>query len=363
MTPKRPTFAELAIRGAAARDGTAAGDRVAFELSQLAAARKRTLEQREEATAIGRARAARGAGRELDDDRRAEDPRRARPKQRARAERRSRSLAQSWQARRKRDGDREVAAAERAAEAAFAACGIRHHYRPVPKFAWFAAYVAGCDKNGALALRALRSVGMPEARQKQVLAAAYEPTLYTPRRDVTRGARAAQRRFAPATARELPRRPEEHPGAVRVIQCAVFLWLAKGGSRRRGYSARVRGFGRGLFAALTRSGKDALYGHDQGVPGALVALRSAGFIDYGQPPTTAAVGPLDRGPSGHAYLMYWFRSSPAELELERYHEAVRGVARLPAFERALADLPSWAEWIESRAQAPPVVVDPSSIPF
>lgn len=288
------------------------------------------------------------------------------------AKRRSKTVAGTLQARHEKDVTRAAKAAEAAADKALSTNGIRHSFRPIARVAWWSAYMAGCDRNGALALAALRSCGMPAHRQAQVLKAATEPQVYQPRRDVCRGERAGQQAFKAPGALERPKweadgkRPVSHPAAIRVIQCAVFLWMSRTRTRRGGYMGRVRGFGRGVFAAVCQCGKDAIAGHTDGVPGALVALKQAGFVEYGQPPAEV-VSEFDRGPSGFAYLLFWFRSSPAEMQLEAYHQRVREVASLPYVEQ-LAARPELLELREAAWGATDPPPDPpgfteADIPF
>ena len=247
------------------------------------------------------------------------------------------------------------------ADAALADSGIRHHYRPLPKVAWWGGYMAGCDRNGAMALQALQTVNMPKWRQDQVLEAAYRPLAYQPRRNVCTGERKGQTRYELEDGRELPERGEAHPGAIRVIQCAIFLWLAKVSTRRRGYNHRVHGFGRGVFCSMTGAGKDAIIGHTKGVPGALVALKRAGFVEYSQPPAEK-VREADRGPSGHAYNVYWFRQSRAELELQTAHQVLVEVAKLPPLERMVADPAELTRRLLEQRGPPPDIPE-DQIPF
>lgn len=348
---KLPSILELAERGARANFG----EEGAEALRQSLGAREATLARRAEAEAIGRAQERRGAGRELEADKQAaQGPPRAERKQCERRARRSRRLVSQFQRARKRDGARELTQASAAASTALLNHGIRHSFRPLPKHAFFLAYMAGCDRNGALALRALQSVNMPRHKQAQVLEAAFRPLGYQPRRNVCTGDRASQERYQ-FDGRELAERPEEHAAAIRVIQCAVFLWLVKTRTHRPGFSGQVRGFGRGIFRAFCRSGKDAVTGHARGVPGALVALRSAGFVRYHQTPACQARD-IDRGPNGHAYNHFWFPKDQSERHLDELFDRILEAA---PFERVAV-----AEQLEiqRRAQAPPEI-DPASIPF
>lgn len=369
MTRKKPSPLEklaAAIKGAASKaGGDAFGDEVARGVEAHVGRRDTSKRSQAEAAAISAHQVRRGDGSELEADAQPQRPdtgRRAETKQAVRRARRaSRDLKSVFQARRKRDGAAETAQQERMADAALAKSGIRHEFRALPKVAWWAGYMAGLDRNGALALRALRSCNMPRWRQDQVLEAAYRPSAHQPKRNVCTGRRRTETRFQLPDDRRLPERGEGHPGAIRVIQCAIFLWVSKGPTRRRGFSGRVRGFGRGVFAALTGAGKDAIIGHCKGVPGALVALKRAGFVQYGQPPAEK-VRAADRGPSGHAYNVYWFPQGARERALEAYHRRMAEVAKLPPLERLVAQ-PRLLEQRVLLDRGPPPDIPEDSIPF
>lgn len=372
--PQGDRIAELAARAVASQHGETAAAELLEQLGATSRARSATVARRQAAEAIGAAQEARGVAHPAEPP--APLPSTAAARREARAERknaktaarRSRTAVGALQARHERDAARSAADAEALADQALARSGVRWSFRPIARVAWWSAYMAGCDRNGALALAALRSCGMPAHRQAQVLQAATEPGVYQPRREVCRGRRSGQTPFqAPA---ELVRptweggkRPVSHPAAIRVIQCAVFLWLSRGRTRRAGYAFRVRGFGRGVFAAVCRSGLDAIAGHTAGVPGALVALKQAGFIEYGQPPAHR-VGEHDKGPSGFAYLCFWFRQSREEMALEAFHARVAHVATLPYLEQ-LIERPRLLEERAAlqRGLDPPPDIDDADIPF
>jgi hypothetical protein len=224
-----------------------------------------------------------------------------------------------------------------------------------------------------LALQTLAQINMPRARMTQVLQAAYRPAGYTPRRDVFRGKRAEQQRRT-YDGRPFGKRPLSdggtvdrpgwsegardinHPAAIRVLCCAIFLWLSKGRTRRRGYSYVVRGFGRGVFSSVCQCSKDAVTGQTEGMPGALRALALSGFLQYDQPPAQA-VTKLDRGPSGHAYNVYWLGATPEEAAVQSLHERILGLSKLPVLERLLGD-PSQLD--AARIQGPPATAPPFS---
>ncbi len=263
------------------------------------------------------------------------------------------------------DNERETKAAEQAAEVALRDHGIRHHYRPLPKLAFFASYMMVASLDRSLALRMFDQLNMPDSLKALAIEAAYNPRGYTPNRNVCTGGRSEQEQFA-FDGRKLEGTPaqwcdgeraEDHPGAIRVLCCAAFLWLSKVTTRRRGYSHKVRGFGRGVFGAFCRVGKDAITGHTRGMPGALVALREVGFVQYGAPPSEC-VAEVDRGPTGHAYNIFWFKRSPEAAALDAMHERTAGLARVGVFARLLDD-PSL---IEARCREE-VIIDPAEIPF
>lgn len=286
-----------------------------------------------------------------------------RPKS-AKAKQMDRSMRGQFRRRSERDHVRSDSQAQAMVADAFKRHGIRHHYRPFAKLAWFSAYRAGLDRNGVLALQILNSINMPRARVAAVLQAAYRPQAYVPRRDVCTGKREGQTRFGGRTRPMGGRlwdnasRAENHPAAIAVIQVAIFCWLSKVRTSRRGHSYVLRGFGRGLFEKLTGLKKDALFGHDEGLPGAFPALRSAGFFNYHQPPAGSVPSPRDIGPKGHAYNAYWFSSDAAELALEDYHARVRDLARLPALQRLVLQTDSAAldAWL---SRAPPDAPSPA----
>jgi hypothetical protein len=351
--------------------GTAAS--MAQDVAATQEARAATLAKQAEAQQISANRVAQGEGAELADDNAAEletitAPARPRPPRKTskvqQAIRAVRSLGEKFRKRHARDNQAAAEQAEALAAETLKTHGIRHHYRLLPQVAFFGAYMAGLDRNGIAALQTLQECNMPAARRARVLEAAFAPQGYSPRRDIRRGKRAHQtlyeydgRTFGGARWKD-GARMDDHPGAIRVIQCAVFAWVARTRTRRSGYSYVLRGFGRGLFGSICQCGKDALTGHADGMPGALLALKLSGFFEYNAPPPEV-VNVLDRGPSGHAYNIYWFPSEVAELELERFHERMANLARLELFGELLEE-PSL---IEERAQAPPVVIDPAQIPF
>lgn len=355
------------------RWGAEAGDEFERDCTRQEQAKRVTAERQATAAAVSSARVRRGDGGELDADRVAANAQQQRRRERKeakthhrdgkRAARELRDLEPLLR-RRKHDNPREEKAAAELAEKALQDHGIRHHYRPLPKLAWFTAYLAGVSLDRSVALRVLNQINMPAGRMAEVIEAAYSPRGYTPRRNVCTGGRASQQPYQ-FDGRTLGgklwadgERAEDHPGAIRVLQCAVFLWLAKGRTSRRGYSYKVRGFGLGVFASMCRCSPEAISGHTRGMPGALRALAQSGFIEYGQPPSEK-VSAFDRGPSGHAYNVFWFRRGPAELALDAMHARTARLACLPLVERLLLD----PTLIEPMARPPPPVIDTAQIPF
>lgn len=276
-----------------------------------------------------------------------------------------------------RDNAEQVEQAEALAKEAMEEHGIRHHYRPICKLAFFLAYMAALDTRGLLGLQILARLNVPRERANRVLEAMYSPTEYAPRRDIRSGKREHQTMFA-GRSRGFGQasrcraawidgeRADHHPGAIRVLACFIFLWLSKTKTRRKGYTGVVRGFGRGLFEAMTRAGKSAVFGHEDGLPGAMLALKLARVIQYVQPPKDKVRDPRDLGPRGHAYNVYWFAKTEDESALDRYHDAVASLASLPALARMLRE-PELLD-LQARAQLarpPPdtVEIDPADIPF
>lgn len=367
----RPSRAQDARKAAARimrqRFGDAAADEFLATVKVAEERKAETDKSRAQAEQIGRVRQARGEGGEHDADvlvvdrkgppdggsRRRGDRnlsgsledkkrRKAARKQLREEKGEARSLRRKFRSRYERDFEDEVKQAESMSEKALADHGISQHYRLLPKVAYFSAYMAGLDRNGLGALKALMSINLPYGRMMQVLKAAYEPRGYTPRRNVVSGKRSHQKQYV-FDDRELSgpqweegQRREDHPGAIRVIQVAIFLWVAKTRTRRAGHSYVVRGFGRGVFTSICRCGKDALFGHERGVPGALRALKLAGFISYSQPPATA-VKDIDRGPKGHAYNAYWFVKDAAEKALDELYRRIGELSALPAVERVMEE--------------------------
>lgn len=372
----------MAASAVAKKWGGAAAQKLLQDCAAQDEAKAQTEVTRAQAAALSAAQVSRGEGAELDADRdelRAGAPRRSvssstsksRSAKEAKSQHRDAKRAAKTERelgpllrRRVRSNQREEEAAAQLAEKALQRHGIRHHYRPLPKLAWFVGYMAGVSLDRSIALRVLDQINMPDERKAQVIAAAYSPEGYTPRRDVCTGKRDAQHRYT-FDGRTLSgkqwadgERDEGHPGAIRVLQCAAFLWLAKGRTSRRGYSYKVRGFGRGVFETMCRCSTDAITGHTRGMPGALRALAQSGFIEYGQPPSEK-VGPLDRGPTGHAYLVFWFRRDAATFALDTMHARTARLARLPLLAKLLEE----PALIEPMARPPPDVVNSADIPF
>jgi hypothetical protein len=340
LSGQKPTTTTDRVRAALARlQGPEAADEWSSEYERLQAARFVTLTSRAEANAI--AKATRASGNAPDDEPPPDfladdaDAKRARQMEGERAMRKP-GKAKAQQARRaakKMDSrilkrlkgrlDAERAAASAMAEQAFQLHGIRHHFRPIPKTAWFAGHMGSYDRDGLLMLEALASCGMPAWRMAQVLCAARNPEGYAVRRHVCTGKRSDQtphvydgRPFNGGTVcrndwEEPGMRRQSHPGFMRVVGCAVFLWMSKSGSRKRGALHVVHGFGRGVFSTMMRCHPGTIFGHDKGMPGAMLALRAVGFVHYHQPPADE-VADIDTGPLGHAYNKYWLPSNPHE---------------------------------------------------
>ncbi len=373
------------------------GDAKAAEMIEEARRADLTIRKREQATAIGTARIEHGQGIDLIEELGARDAQgvldfrqaeldaariqeeqwqtqlaaerhggASKRKQSVRAVRRI--MKDNFLRRHMRDVERELAQVELLALEMMRKHGIRHHYRPLVKVAFFIAYMCGLDHNGALAFRTLHSINMPRARIAQVLDGAYNPQPHQPRRDVCKGKRAKEKRFMLPPGTELAQRDESHRAAIIVIQCAVFEWLAKVRTARPGYSYVLRGFGRGLFMAICQCGKDAISGHDDGTPGAMIALKNAGFHQYGTPPAPLCT-PLDLGPTGNPYNVHWFLNSAEEQELDALHAELAQLGRLPLIERLrchpddldamLARGPPGNAWSSGAG----VEVDAAEIPF
>lgn len=352
----------------------AEADGLEAELHEQRAKAQRSRERQAEAAAISKSRVRRGEQAE-------ESPAPPRPSRRRAADRRGngkvkqairqrRKLGQAFKRRAARDNVRQQSQAEAMAAKVFEQHGIRHHFRELPKVAWFAGYYAGLDRNGVLAQQMLEQCNMPKRLQLLVLQAMRTPQPYKPRRDVCTGKREGQKRFEPRDGQafkgrdwEEGQRGDAASQAIYVLCCAVFLWLAKSRSRRPGYSYKVRGFGRGVFASMCRCSKESLFGHARGLPGAMLALKQVGFIEYGQPPAEL-VSEYDRGPSGHAYLVFWFKASAEEQALAEMHEQLAELKRLPALQRVDLERAQGA-LRDAKGPAPPEVVDidAADIPF
>ena len=296
-------------------------------------------------------------------DRAATSTRRADAKQKRRTSKNKqagRSVLSQMRERHKRDVADAAESSAITAEKVFQEHGIRHHFRLFPKLAFFAGLMLTYDRNGMLALQTLRECGMPSWRMAMVLQAAMYPEGYTPTRDprgkVVDSPRAMQRRYQ-YDGRQLGggaahaglwvdgHRDINHPAAVRVICCAVFLWMAK--TRRAGSGGWVHGFGRGLFASMCRCDDSAIFGHEDGMPGAMLALRAAGFVDYIQPDSDT-VRDIDRGPSGHAYNMFWFPPTAEDAAMEACLVLVREIMAL-----RIGRVPLAEHWQQGERAIPP----------
>lgn len=271
-----------------------------------------------------------------------------------------RSVLHQMRERHKRDMADAAESSAITAEKVFQEHGIRHSFRLFPKLAFLAALMLTYDRNGMLALQTLRECGMPSWRMAMVLQAALYPEGYTPTRDprgkVPDSPRAMQRRYK-YNGRQLGggaahaglwvegHRDINHPAAVRVICCAVFLWMAK--TRRKNNGGWVHGFGRGLFSSMCRCSESAIFEHEDGMPGAMLALRQAGFIDYVQPDSDT-VRDIDRGPSGHAYNMFWFPATAEDAAMEACLELVREIMLL-----RIGRVPLCEYWQQGERATPP----------
>ena len=363
--------ARRVLEACSAQLGPEVAASIEAEVLEEQAKARATLERQAEAEAISKARVRRGE--------RAEEPPGPLPRKRGRRRREDSKAKQAMRERRKlgdvfkrraaRDNVRQQAQAEAMSAKAFEQHGIRHHYRELPKVAWFAGHYAALDRNGVLVLQMLEQVNMPKARRLQVLEAMRVPKPYQPRRDVCTGERASQKRFEPREGQQFKgrdwtdgERSEAALQSIRVGACAIFLWLSKGRSRRGGYSYKVRGFGRGVFASMLGCSVETLFGHARGLPGAMLALKQAGFIEYGQPPAQM-VSPYDRGPSGHAYNVFWFKSDAGERAIEELHAKLAEQKQLPALQRVEESLQRVARGIAHGPSPPAVDIDPADIPF
>lgn len=340
-----------------------------------------TRAKQEQAGELSAGASRRGVGHELDADNRCNRSTRQQKKRyhrkHAAALQRKEGARSTLLRRSVRDQQRAEEQCAVAAEDALKESGMRWHFRALPKLAWFTGYFMGLSLDRSVALRALNMLGVPKARFSGVMFAAFKPQGYTPSRDVFKGKRRNQTRFV-HDGRQLDGkqwrggyRDEDHPGALRVLQVFAFLWLAKSRTDHRGYTYNVRGFGRGLYAAVCRCGIKAITGHSRGVPGALLALKQAGVIWYRQPtedpndPDRTPLAAMDKGPTGHAYNCIWFPNDPEEQALEELFERVRDLASIPVLERMLAD-PSLAEAMAPRPRGkppPPVVINEADIPY
>lgn len=183
----------------------------------------------------------------------------------------------------------------------------------VPAFVHRRAQLIMADPTGHTARVFLAT--LPPAVARRTRRCALEPTPYRPRR-VAEGRTLYEPSGAPLSGRaslwqQPGRRFWEHPAAIRAAASACVLWHLRRPTKRRGFAAVTRGIPRALVAALLQDPKSGhrpavttLYGHSRGVAGAVRSLEGALF-QINQPPGDR-VRPCDRGPSGHAFNVYWF---------------------------------------------------------
>lgn len=182
----------------------------------------------------------------------------------------------------------------------------------VPAFVWRRAQLIQADPSGYAARVFLAT--LPPAVARRIWSVALEPAPYAPSRE-----REDRELFKPSGAPlkghparwERPgRRYVIHPAAIRTIAAGCVLWHLGVPTRHKGFGRVVRGFPRRMIAALLqdpasghRPAITTLYGHRRGVPGAVRALE--GKLFYVNQPPGDKVRPCDRGPSGHAFNVYW----------------------------------------------------------
>lgn len=199
-------------------------------------------------------------------------------------------------------------------EAELKACGqLDARPRGIPPRTWRLMQMCGDVRHYSLQERQhaarIALAKLPKPARERVLRAAFHPKPYQ-----------ATRRFEGRALHEceresLPCRSWSHPTALKTILAALLMWELGEVTRRRGFCKVVRGFGRGVFGAFLQdwaTGHHAsvasLYGASREVPAPMLALKQAGFVYYHQPPAHVVTA-SDRGPSGHAYNVYWVHST------------------------------------------------------
>jgi hypothetical protein len=119
------------------------------------------------------------------------------------------------------------------------------------------------------------------------------------------------------------RRSLRHPASLRSVGIGVLLWAQSASTKRRGFSRVVRGLSRPLICKLLAEPEHgfgpsvgAVYGTaGSGMPGAVPLLKARGVLSVDQPPGDK-VSACDRGPSGHAFNVYWFYAAKSWPEPE-----------------------------------------------
>jgi len=186
---------------------------------------------------------------------------------------------------------------------------------PVPPHVHRAGQAVLSDPTGRAARVLLASC--PPAVARRIRNAALSPQPYAPERE-----RHDRTLFVPEPGKQLygrralweapGKRRWHHEAAIRTVALGIMLYRLRTPTHdRRGFRAVVHGIPREMLCKLARDPRtgavpclQTLFDHRDGVPGNILALYQAGLFYKNQPPGSK-VAPCDKGPSGHAFNVYW----------------------------------------------------------
>jgi len=158
---------------------------------------------------------------------------------------------------------------------------------------------------------------MPRALAQRILSSSTRIDPVGENTELPSGAPSAKRFW-----RRPGRRSLRHPASLRAIGIGVLLWAQAASTKRRGFSRVVRGLSRPLICKLLAEPEHgcpsigSLFGTaGNGMPGAVPLLKARGVLSVDQPPGDK-VSACDRGPSGHAFNVYWFYAAKSWPEPE-----------------------------------------------
>jgi hypothetical protein len=186
---------------------------------------------------------------------------------------------------------------------------------PVPPDVHRVAELIMADPTGHMAR--VHIAQLPRHKARQLMQAALHPDPYQGKRQQRgRTLRTTEREKLDGNRRhwsDTGTRRWTHPAAIRTIAVACALFRLSGRTRRKGYARVTRGIPRPLVCSFAQDSDtgvrpctNTLFGNLRGVPGAVRALERVGFFEVDQPPGSK-VSARDRGPSGYAFNVYWFK--------------------------------------------------------